>query len=111
MIKLANAFSIQMFNTDKLNVLIHFKEISREEVIELLADGFENFIGHDDLTAVLSNELNMNIQVNRQSLSFNISDILIISQVIGGRLFIGTTQLPENFSIKYIKVVYDNTNI
>ena len=61
MLKLANAFSLNMLNTDiRIHVLVT-KRISKEEAKDLLKDGFENYIGHKDIANVVSNELGINV--------------------------------------------------
>ena len=46
MTKLANAFSLNMLNTEITTHILATKRITKEEARELLQDGFENYIGH-----------------------------------------------------------------
>jgi hypothetical protein len=102
---LANAFSIQML-TEISNgwIPVKFQEISIDDVKELLADGFTSAIGHQDTAAVVSDLLEMDVPANRISVELkNLNDIIIIAQVMGGRLPEGATTIPEGMSIKFIK--------
>lgn len=102
---LANAFSIQML-TEISNgwIPVAFQEISTADAKELLADGFTSAIGHQDTAAVVSDLLGMDVPANRISVELkNLNDIIIIAQVMGGRLPEGATTIPEGMSIKFIK--------
>ncbi|MGB4239029.1 MAG: DUF1874 domain-containing protein [Candidatus Hydrothermia bacterium] len=106
MLKLANAFSLNMLNTDiRIHVLVT-KRISKEEAKELLKEGFENYIGHKDIANVVSNELGIAVEMNekRPNLVLNPVDLVIGAQYIGPRLPEGATQLPENAKIDYFTV-------
>ena len=105
MIKIANAFSINMINQFPCDV--HFQEISKESAIELIQSNnseIDSYIGHEDTAFVLSDELNISIPVKRQSLLLKKNEQMLVAQLIGDRLPEGTTKLPENFKFKYFLV-------
>ena len=64
MLKLANAFSLNMLNTEVETHVLVTKRISKEEAKELLKEGFENYIGHKDIANVVSNELGLPVEMN-----------------------------------------------
>ena len=106
MLKLANAFSLNMLNTDiRIHVLVT-KRISKEEAKELLKEGFENYIGHKDIANVVSNDLGIAVEMNekRPNLLLNPEDVVVIAQYIGPRLPEGATELPPNARIEYFTV-------
>ena len=106
MTKLANAFSLNMLNTEVETHVLVTKRISKEEAKELLKEGFENYIGHKDIANVVSNELGLPVEMNekRPNLLLNPEDVVVIAQYIGPRLPEGATQLPENAKIDYFTV-------
>lgn len=101
---LANAFSLQMLNTRKVNA-ITTKPLSIEEVRETLAQGFTSAVGHADTARILSNMLDTNIEAARVNVSLDTYTQLIVAQVIGGRLPEGCTELPEGIEIQFLQVV------
>lgn len=103
MIYLANSFSLQMLNMDKVNSII-VSPISLEEVKGLLTN-FVSAVGHADTANVLSSTLGLNIPMNRVNISLTPGDVLIVAQLTGGRLPEGSTTLPEGFNFKYAKVI------
>ena len=113
MLKLANAFSLNMLNTDiRIHVLVT-KRISKEEAKELLKEGFENYIGHKDIANVVSNELGLPVEMNekRPNLLLNPEDVVVIAQYIGPRLPEGATELPANARIDYFTVQIVDWNV
>lgn len=112
MLKLANAFSLNMLNTEVETHVLVTKRISKEEAKELLKDGvenykgFENYIGHKDIANVVSNELGLPVEMNekRPNLMLNPVDLVIVAQYIGPRLPEGATELPPNARIEYFTV-------
>lgn len=98
-----NAFSLQMLDLDGEN-LVRILPVTKEEVKQELQEGFVSAMGHADTANVISNELGINVEVNRISVSLNKGDILLVAQLVGGRLPEGATTLPEGFKFKYLKV-------
>lgn len=103
MIYLANSFSLQMLNLERVNYL-EVIPLELEEVKKLLNKGFISIIGHRDTANILSNVLNLIVPYNRISIKLNLEDTLIVAQFVGGRLPEGTNTLPEGYKIEFFKV-------
>lgn len=100
MIYLGNAFSLQMLNLQKqARVLV--TPVTSDKVAN--AD-FESVVGHADTAAVLTDMLQRPVSCNRTSVRLQDGDVLFVAQVTGGRLPEGATQLPEGFSLTFLKV-------
>ena len=106
MTKLANAFSLNMLDTQVTTTVLVTKRITKDEAKDLLKDGFENYIGHKDIANVVSNELGLPVEMNekRPNLLLNPEDVVVIAQYIGPRLPEGATELPPNARIEYFTV-------
>ena len=100
-ITICNAFSINMLTSD-FN-LITFKKVSLNEARDILSHYFHvvSAVGHTDTAAVFSDQLKMDIPVNRHNVVFDDNDVLLIGQLKGGRLPEGTTTLPDNATIEW----------
>lgn len=61
-------------------------------------------MGHVDTARVVSNDLCLPTVCNRQSITLNQGDTLIVAQVTGGRLPTGTTELPAYCELVYFYV-------
>lgn len=103
MIYLANSFSLQMLDLEKAQRL-EVTPINKEEVLELLSCEFVSAIGHQDTASILTTLLGIHVPMNRISISLGESDILIVAQLIGGRLPEGSATLPDGFEFKFLKV-------
>lgn len=104
MVILSNAFSLNMLGGDaQLSVTKTTKEVVRE----LLADGFTSAIGHADTAAVVSEDLGLEVPMNRVSITLNPGETLVVAQYKGPRLPEGTTKLPDGASIEYYLVRTD----
>jgi len=100
---LGNAFSLQMLSLEGEQV-VKIKNLNKENFIEELKDGFISAIGHADTSQVLTDELGLEIETNRISINLKKGDVLLVTQLVGGRLPEGATTLPEGFAFKYLKV-------
>ena len=98
---LGNAFSIQMIKGD---ALVSFKEVTREDIKEVLGEGFTSAIGHVDTANVLSNMLGVEVVCNRVNVELDSDTVLYVAQLTGGRLPEGSTTLPDGFRFKFYKV-------
>lgn len=101
MIILTNAFSINMLcgNSD-----VSFRQITKEEAREVLANGFTSAIGHNDTANVVATELGIDVVPNRVSVKMGYDTTLIVAQYTGSRLPEGATTLPDGATITYWKV-------
>lgn len=93
MVFLVNAFSLQMLG--EFPVSVRVVEVTREEALSQ----FEvSAIGHEDTARVLG------VPCDRKSISIKEGDTLFVAQLMGGRLPEGSTELPDGFSFKFLKV-------
>ena len=92
--KLLNAFSAQMLELTDSPVSVKFSTVGVLPPVEEL----ESVIGHADLAKVLG------VEMNRANISLKSGDVAYIAQLTGGRLPEGATELPEGFSLKFVKV-------
>ena len=101
---IANAFSLQMVNQDMISnidiVPIDGNTVSRC----LMHNDFISCVGHTDTANVLSDLLGVNITPNRVSVKLDVDTLLIVAQVVGGRLPEGATTLPDSVTIKFFAV-------
>lgn len=95
MIFLANSFSLQMLTSFPSDY--RCMEINKEK-FDYYKQHAVSFVGHKDLANLL------NVDYNRESLKLREGDVLLVAQIIGGRLPEGATTLPHNVSIKYLCV-------
>ncbi|SNX54177.1 hypothetical protein SAMN05660242_1812 [Thermoanaerobacterium sp. RBIITD] len=56
------------------------------------------------LPAVLSDMLGLDVPCNRINVHLTPDDVLVVSQLVGGRLPEGSTKLPDGFSFQFVKV-------
>lgn len=97
---LGNAFSLQMLDTEVLNQLT----VTPVEAGEVAASRFTSVVGHADTANVLADMLGVPVGFNRVSVKLEKGDVLYVGQIVGGRLPEGAMELPEGFSIKFLKV-------
>lgn len=69
------------------------------EEVDVLPEGLESAIGHQDTANVLG------VPMNRVNVHLAKGDVAYIAQLQGGRLPEGSTTLPDGFKFKYIKVI------
>ena len=101
MIKISNAFSIQMLTG---GATVNFAPVTVEYVARKIQTGFESYVGHADLAAVISDAIGIEVPANRSALTLTDDDILIVAQYRGPRLPEGTTKLPADASIEFWRV-------
>ena len=100
---LCNAFSLQMFDLDTVD-LFQKLPMTLDEVKSYLQNGFTSAIGHQDTANILTNILGIKVEFNRTNVKLDDDTILIVAQVTGGRLPEGATTLPEGTTLKYIQI-------
>lgn len=91
---ICNAFSLQMLEGETGIISFEVEEISEGTGMEI-APYLKSAVGHPDTAAVLA------VEPNRVSISLNKGDIMIVAQLVGGRLPEGATTLPEGYAIKF----------
>ena len=95
---IANAFSLQMLAEVPSKILV--LEATEEQVLTFKAVA-HSLVGHADTAKVLG------VTYNRESVSLQRGDELLVAQLQGGRLPEGCTTLPEGFAFKYLLVVIE----
>ncbi len=100
--KLANAFSLNMVAA--FPATIHAEEITSEKARELLASDFESVVGHPNTAAVFGEQLGIQVQANRTTISLSSGDQMVVGQYRGPRLPEGATSLPEGATIQWLLV-------
>ena len=104
MVYVANSFSLQMVDPNKSHN-IRVTPFSVAEVDVILYDReFVSCIGHVDTAAVVTSMLGKEVPCNRINVKLEKGDVLIVAQLLGGRLPEGATSLPEGFDIKFLHV-------
>lgn len=72
-------------------------------------DQLVSCVGHEDVAAVISEQLGIEVPVNRVSIKLKSGDIILVAQYVGPRLPEGTTQLPEGAELVwYLVIVHDH---
>jgi len=96
---ISNAFSLQMLPSMEINKCgkIEYAILS-ENAFKEFAKGAKSIVGHEDTARVLS------VEFNRESVTLEKGDILLVAQLVGGRLPEGATTLPENCHFKYFSI-------
>lgn len=94
-IYISNAFSLQMVKELPANIKI--SEIAKNEFEEYKKTAV-SVVGHADTAVVLG------VEFNRVNITLDKGDVLMVGQIVGGRLPEGATTLPEGFSFKFLKV-------
>lgn len=95
---ISNAFSLQMLAETPARILV--LDATEEQVKEAKALWYSS-VGHADTAAILG------VKCNRESITLNRGDQLLVAQLQGGRLPEGCTTLPEGYSFKYLLVVIE----
>lgn len=96
---IANAFSLQMLPNMEVNTCgkIEYATISENDFKEFAKDA-KSIVGHEDTARVLG------VEFNRESVTLEKGDVLLVAQLVGGRLPEGATTLPENCHFKYMSI-------
>lgn len=58
-----------------------------------------SIVGHADTATVFAQQLGFPVEHNRESVTLDPHDKVLVGQLTGGRLPEGTTELPEGFQI------------
>lgn len=99
MLYIANAFAGQMIPDS----CIVSKKPVPTDIVKQMLDGreWQSCVGHADTANILSGMLGVTVPANRVSISLNGEDVLIVAQVMSGRLPEGCTTLPEGTEMKF----------
>jgi hypothetical protein len=82
---LANAFSLSMLFATETTLRV--REVTIDEVRELLARGFESAIGHESTAAFLTKLLGVEVKAERKQVTIDANTILVVFQLL--------SRLPE----------------
>ncbi len=98
---LANAFSLNMLDIGAEGVHVVIQPILPTDVLT----SAKSIIGHADMAAILSDTLNRQVEVNRESVILLEGDILFVVQYRGPRLPAGATILPANARLEFFRIL------
>ena len=105
MFYIGNAFSLQMLSSlnqewlSNATTNIEVQEISKNMFTSLIERyDAKSCIGHQDLASILD------LPFNRESITLESGDHLLVAQLVGGRLEEGTTTLPPTHKLKFLLV-------
>lgn len=102
MVYVTNAFSLNMLPDNCVVASILVTKISPDTAREFLkGNPFQSYLGHEDLASIASNILGVPLNVNRQTLTVQEGDAVLVVQYRGPRLPEGATQLPEGATIEF----------
>lgn len=102
MLKLVNAFSLNMLQEDCDYVVPEVEKFSFERAKKMLSkDNFESYIGHEDMAKVLSEMTGLKVESRRETLKIKEGDSLLVAQYSGPRLPEGATKLPEGAKVLF----------
>lgn len=108
MLYICNAFSLSMMpiwmeeddeQTVKVTVIADPKKFLAKD-----QDMVISAVGHADVAALFSEQLDMRIEMNRVSINLCDDTALLVGQYSGSRLPEGATKLPEGAKIKWLLV-------
>jgi hypothetical protein len=92
---LCNAFSLQMVSAENMS-RVRFEPIDQPCDSELKF--MDSAVGHADTAEVLG------VVCNRMNVVLDDDTDLFVAQLTGGRLPEGSTELPEGFEFKWVRV-------
>ena len=101
---ITNAFSLQMVSQYE-DVLVRIRKIKNiEEIKQLLqSHPFISAIGHESTARVLSRLLSISIPTNRVNVTLEPGVVLIVFQLLGGRLPAGQELTEQQIENEFIK--------
>ena len=77
--------------------ILKWKEIDKDS-FEIGKQEAYSCVGHTDLANIL------NVDYNREPICLHSHDILYLCQLVGGRLPLGATRLPNDCKFKYLEI-------
>ena len=99
---ICNAFSLQMVAPEHLN-RVHFEAV---DLADYPLRDYVSIVGHADIAAVLG------VAMNRVSVMLDpaAGDVMMVAQLVGGRLPEGCKTLPEGFRLQGVLVRFEVEN-
>jgi hypothetical protein len=99
---IGNAFSLSMLSADGT---LKCTRATAEQVGRWLSQvPFASYMGHTDVARLVSQELGVDVPVNRTSIKLQAGDNVVVAQYMGARLPEGAKELPEGARIEYFLV-------
>lgn len=111
---ICNSFSLSMLPEWVAKGHITFQRLTLEEAQEFVRDwDWESAVGHADVAEIFSQQLGVEIPVNRIKASFapGITEEILVGQNTGPRLPEGATTLPEGAEIQWVLVTFTEDDI
>lgn len=96
-----NAFSLNMLEGEFLELgFIRLEKDLAKEIVK--SPSIKSYVGHADTAAVMSSDLGVEIQFNRETLNLTFKDqVLLVGQYRGPRLEEGAKTLPEGALLEW----------
>lgn len=109
MVKLANAFSLNMLGENVEETSINVVKLTKQNAGWFLRQvgEFQSYVGHPDTAAILTQELGVEVKPNRETMKLDAGDVLIVAQYVGPRLPEGCRTLPEGARFIYYSITLD----
>ncbi len=105
MLYVVNSFSLNMLPFQMETFVIKGRKVTIEEAADILKrSGFQSYVGHEDLAGIVTSQLGVSVLYNRQTLTVQKGDSVLVCQYRGPRLPEGATTLPEGAVIEYYLV-------
>lgn len=102
MIYIANAFSLQMISNDFMPATIKVSQVSTDTIKNDVTEHMHvGAVGHPDTALVVNDVLGIDTIHERVNIALTPYDTLYVAQLVGGRLPVGATTLPEGFEINW----------
>ena len=99
---ITNSFSLNMVSAFPAD--IHANPLTLDEAKNIVSQGIESAVGHEDTAAVFSSQLGFEVKPNRITISLKKRDRILVGQYKGPRLPEGTKTLPEGATIEWLLV-------
>jgi hypothetical protein len=101
---ISNSFSLNMLRSSH-NVTIHVQELTLTEA-QQFAHGAMSSVGHANTAELFSQLLGRPVPMNRQTISLEPEDKILIGQYVGERLDEYAKHRPEHALIKWLLIHY-----
>lgn len=103
MIYLGSAFSLSMLGASSVSLQVD--PINAHQVREIITGphGYVSCVGHESTAAIFSEQLGLQVDMMRISVSLVSDDIILVGQYIGPRLPEGATTLPPGAEIRWVR--------
>lgn len=106
---IANAFSLSMLPPAEDHSILLFEDATFEKAREFAAQPHTSCVGHADTARLMSNELGVQIDAHRCSVTLEPGDQILVAQYSGPRLPEGAVELPAGASFRWIFVLLPRT--